>query len=426
MVIKRTWMPLVFCWLMHESRALAQTLPRGIGVINLGTRNIWADAGYYDQFGQLKSLGSRLDVEFDAASMRTGKAGASLKKLYDNIAKYDTNSGTGQGSIGDELNLGSQRGIVKPTVSVNIVGIGFGISNKVTAFAGVPFISAKNETDIEFSGTNNAAEIKAKLGDAAFDELKAGLDQASQLSKDTVLSEITEKNRYRDIRHWTYKGPGDAVVGIRTGKSATLRGGQKYALGIQAQVTLPTGPAYDPDSLTQIPLSQNTTSFGLVTDHRITWTYFAAGGEVGADYPLPYDRKQRVPEGSESVIPIERKTIVHVQPGMALKGSLYSLLGNATYRSQYRLGINQKQATQFRGSLAGDYGALGRPTFSNEVFHELELILTTVKIYKQRKFVAPFILTLKGHDSLSGKNENRQKYIELTLILLFSTPMASG
>jgi hypothetical protein len=425
LVIRRTWMPLILYWFLYEARASAETLPRGIGILNTATRYIWANEGYYDEFNELKTFNSRFDVDFEPDAMRSGKAGDKLKKLYDNIKKYDTNSGSGQTSIGDKLHLGSQRGIVKPSVNVNILGIGFGVTKKITVFGGFPFIDAKVSTDLEFVGTNNALEVKSQLGDAAFDELKAGLDEAALLSKDTILSEITEKNQYKNVSKWAYKGIGDSVIGIRTGISSRLQTGQRYDLGIQGQLTLPTGPAYDPDSLTQIQLSQQTKSIGLMTDNRITWTYFSAGAELGGDYGFPYSRQQRVPESNETLISIERKVAVNIQPGVIMKATAYSLIGNATYRSQYKIGINQRRPSTFSGSLAGNYGALGRASQSYEAFHELALILTTVKLYKQQKFIAPFILTLTGHDSFSGKNASRQRYIELALIAFFSTPMAS-
>lgn len=424
--MKRIWTALVCCWFMHEEYALAQVLPRGIGVLSLGARQVWADSGYYDENGDLKSLGSKLDVDFEPGTMRSGKAGTNLKKLYDNIKKYDTNSGSGQNSIGDKLNLGSQRGIVKPSIAAKIFGIGFGVTKNVTLFAGSSFIDAKNSTDIVFSGTNNALDIKAQLGDAAFDELKAGLDEASKLSRDTVLTLIHETNQYKDFSHWQYKGLGDSQVGFFTGLTAPIRKGQTYSLGVQGQMTLPTGPAYDPDSLTQLPLSQNTKSLGLSTDHRITWSYFAAGAELGGDYKFPYDRLQRVPEDGESLIPITRKSSVHIQPGLSTNVSLYSLFGNATYRGQYRFGLSRTYPSKYSGSLAGDYNSLGRATGSDEAYQELSMIITTVKIYKQRKFFAPFILTLTGHDSVFGRNTTLKKYLQLTLIVIFSSPMASN
>ncbi len=424
--MKRIWTALLCCWLMHEERALAQVLPRGIGVINLGARQVWADSGYYDDNGDVRTLGYKLDIDFEPSTMRSGKAGTDLKKLYDNIKKYDTNSGSGQNSIGDKLNLGSQKGIVKPSIAGKIFGIGFGVAKNLTLFAGTSFLDVKNDTDIEFSGPNNASEIKAQLGDAAFDELKAGLDEASKLSRDTVLSLIHETNQYKDISHWQYKGLGDTQVGFFTGLSRPIRRGQTYSLGVQGQLTLPTGPAYDPDSLTQIPLSQNTKSLGLSTDNRITWSYFAAGAELGGDYNFPFDRLQRVPEDGESLIPITRKTRVHIQPGPSTNASLYSLFGNATYRGQYKFGLSRIYASKFSGSMAGDYNSLGSATASNEAYQELSMIITTVKIYKQRKFFAPFILTLTGHDSVFGSNTSLKKYIQLTLIVIFSSPMAGS
>jgi hypothetical protein len=422
MWVRRNWSALFFCVLMGGERALAQTLPRGSGAVNIGGRELLS-SNLYNENGELISPSSRLDVDFNATTMRSGKAGADLKKLYENIQKYDTNSGAGQSSIGDELTLGTQKGVVKPTVHATFAGMAFGVTDKITLFWGAPFIDAAVDADIVFEGKNNASEIKAKLGDAAFDELKAGLDEASKVNRDSIFNEITEKKQYKSIKRWQYKGVGDTTLGLRTGWAFQIRRGRKYDLGLTVQLNLPTGPAFDPDSLTQLPISTGYKSVSVLTDHRITWTYVASGAELGGAYGLPFDRLQRVPVAGERLIPIERKTKVHVQPGISGKASLYGLVGNATYRGQYKIGIKQQQAHQFSGSLAGDYKSMGRPTASNELYHEASLILTTVKIYRQRKFLVPFILTLTGHDSISGVNGIAERYLELSFLTFFSTPM---
>jgi hypothetical protein len=403
--------------------AFAQNLPAGTGLIAVGGRQYVGDPVFYDQSGQASSLGAHFNSDFNSDCMSSGKCGTDLKKLYDNIKKYDTSAGSSQQSIADQLTLGSQRGTVKSDLSVKAVGLGFGLSDKITVFAIVPIIKASLDADIDIQGENNAAAIKAKLGDAAFDDLKAGLDQASHLSRASILSKITDEYQYQSIDHWEYNGIGDIAIGARTGWKYHGVLAPRYTLGLTSQMNFPTGPQYDPDSLAQMSLSRGYKSIDLLTDHRLAWKNTALGSELGGGVGIPQDTVRRVPVGDEELIAPDRKSLVHIQPGIDTKAAVYGIVGNTTYRGQYKLGVASHHADTFSGSLAGNYGGMGQKTVTNDVYQEATLIYTTTKSYKQKKSLIPLLLSLTARNSLAGLNTTTGKSFELSLMTFFSTPM---
>jgi hypothetical protein len=405
------------------SHAAAQTLPAGTGSIIIGGRQYVGDPVFFNQSGESSALASRFSSNFDSACISSGKCGTDLKKLYENIKKYDSSSGSSERSLADQLTLGSQRGTVNSKIAAKAIGLGFGITDRITIYGIIPLLDASVDADIDIEGTNNAAAIKNKLGDAAFDELKRGLDQASQFSKSSLLAKITDDYGYRSINHWEYKGIGDIAVGARTAWSVHGTNAAKFSLGLSSQINFPTGPQYDPDSLTQMTLSRGYKSLDLLSDHRVTMGKWALGGELGGGYGLRYDTVRRVPIGDEVLIDADRKNNVSVQPGMDTKGSIYGILGNSSVRGQYKLGVANHHADTFSGPIEGNYVGMGEQTATHEVYHEATLTYSSVRAYKHKISTIPFMVSLSGRDPISGQNVTSGRSFELAFIGFFSTPM---
>src|SRR5690606_33098541 len=117
------------------------------------------------------------------------------------------------------------RGDVQAEVQAHIFGLAFGFTDWLTVFGGIPYIEASVDTQLYFDGGNNADQIKSLLGDIAYDQLKAGLDQARALNATQVIGQI-EAAGYEPFDHWEHQGVGDARLGAKTG--FTRRFGRKH------------------------------------------------------------------------------------------------------------------------------------------------------------------------------------------------------
>jgi len=408
--------------LLGAQGAFAQLLPRGLGAVYLNGREYNSNTPYYDATGGSSTLSERFDMDFKGDFLGTGEAGTDLKKLYDNIKSYDNTRGFSGGSLADQLELGSQRADVKTSLSARVIGFGYGYSDKWTFLLGLPIMSASVDADINVYGNNNALAIKNKLGDAAFDELKNGLDEASRVNKSTILDKIQNDYRYKDIRHWEYTGLGDVLVGGRTGWDFANKSGPGYSLLLTTYLSLPTGPQYDPDALAQVPLSRGYYAVDVTTDHKLQWQYFNLGSEVGGALALPHKTERRVPEGQEVLVSADRKVKVAWAPGPETWVSAYGGIGTGAYQSRYKIGWNEDFPDQFNGPIAGDYETMGRDMSSREIYHEISFTLSTVDYYKSQKFFMPFILTATAHESVAGRRTLSKKYFELTFMTFFTTP----
>ena len=132
-------------------------------------------------------------MDFNAAKMASGAAGADLKRLYDELKKYDSEN-TGSKGIADQMDFGHLRGNVNSQIQAKFVGGAYGISKRWNIFVGVPFIQASVDADLAYDGQNNAQAVKNRLGNVAFQEIKDGLDKASRLSAQDAKDKIQNEN----------------------------------------------------------------------------------------------------------------------------------------------------------------------------------------------------------------------------------------
>lgn len=417
---------LIFCVgsLGFTGLAHSQILPQGIGAVYMGSRQFATGTPYFDINGKPTTLSERFDMNYSGSFLRSGKAGTDLKSLYDNIRAFEAAKGTYEPTLADDLQLGVQKAQVDINFDAKVLGFGYGLNERWTLLLGIPIMRASIAADIDVTGENNALMIRNRLGDAAFDELKDGLEKASRINRTTILSKINDEYRYKDISYWEYSGLGDILLGGRTQWNFNRVKRPNYSLLLTAYLSLPTGPKHDPDALAQIPVSRGYTALDVTTDHKFKWDLLTLGSEIGGALALPQKSTRRVPVGSEVLITPDRKVEVDWTPGPETWISAYAGVGNTEYQAQYKLGINEDHPDTFSGPIEGDYSIMGQENSSQEIYHQLNLTLSTVEMFNSKKFFMPFVITLTGHQSLGGRTTLGKRYIELTFMTFFKTPAA--
>lgn len=412
------------CFLCLSEMAQAQILPKGIGAVYVGNRQYSSGTPYFDINGKPTTLSERFDMNYTGSFLRSGKAGTDLKSLYDNIRAFEAAKGTHEPTLADDLQLGVQKAQVDVNFDAKVLGFGYGLNERWTLLLGIPIMRASIAADIDVTGNNNALMIKNRLGDAAFDELKDGLDKASRINRTTILSKIQDEYRYKDISYWEYYGFGDILIGGRTSWNFANAKRPNYSLMLTTYLSLPTGPKYDPDALAQVPVSRGFTALDITSDHKFKWDRLTLGSELGGALALPQKTVRRVPVGSEVLITPDRKVEVNWTPGPETWISAYAGVGTSTYQAQYKLGMNEDHPDTFSGPIEGDYEIMGQENSSQEIYHQLIFTLSTVELFNSNKFMMPFILTLTGHQSIGGRTTLGKRYIELTFMTFFKTPAA--
>ncbi len=409
-----------------ERQAEAQSvLPKGIGVIRFGYRQMSNPSQGYDSTGSLQNLGHPYKLEFTGNEMLKGKMGADPKELAEVLARFDSQS-TGSESLVERLNLGALDPKIDVKLSAYTFALAYGVSDAITAYLGVPLISVRTNADMSFSGPNNALEIKQELGELGFDELKAGLDRASTLSTKDIIDVIADYGYSTDLT-WTARQPGDSRLGIyleplRFFEFETT----KHESTLNLELNIPTGYRERPDRLIDATLGRGAYAlYASLEDKAYVTSLFWIYGLMGAVQTFPTTIDKRVPTSDSTFVSKSReKRLTWNQgfewEGRAGAGANFSLL-DVGVQAHYEEHLLDK----YSGSLKGDYDKLAEGSDWNLFSIETGVTLSTVNLYKTGAFAVPFLAKLVWKRPLSGLNKVYDDYIELSLTSFFSTPFSA-
>jgi len=395
-------------------------------ICQFGYRSFATQTDKFDENGNKVSLGEPFNQEFSGANLQRGAGGPELKRLADELARFDSNSNTDQ-SLLNQLNLGKMEGQVKANIDAKILALAFGATNRLTLFTGIPFVNASVDTDISFTpGSNGAPFIKQRLGELAFDELKSGLDQAAAINAETIKQSIEAKG-YAPIDHWEYSGLGDIQAGGVWGVKSRLARNLGSIFSYRMTANIPTGYEEKPDILTDVDIGSG--SFGLNNEvmekmilFRTLW--IGAAGRYG--YNFASTKTKRLPEAEEGVVAQDRTTNVSFSPGadMGADGMLGLTVG--VIKARYTLGVTTHEKDHYSGAMVGNYDKLSEGSDSYQSFHDASLILQTADLYRKKSFPIPFILELNAHIPIEARNSMDERYYMVSISSFFSTPMAQS
>ena len=413
----------LFSLMGSASQAHAQSvLPEGVGLFRFGYRSFAPQSEKYGESGHRESLGSSFDKEFSGQRLLQGDGGSDLSRLAQELQRFDGQNRSDE-SLLNQLDLGTLTGDVEAKVQAQIFGLAYGATPKLTVYGGVPLIKASVQTQLRFSGKNNASKIKQQLGGAAFQELKDGLDQAAKLSVIDIEQSI-EKKGYAPIGKWERESFGDVQVGGIYSLVNRRVGSGLFSLASDSSLSLPTGYVDDPDILTDVSFGLGTYAVTQKFIPTMQWEIFSMGGEAALGLPFPGEKQVRLPEAEEGLTEADRKTTARFQPGQS-----YSLAADLGMRwswmkSNVRWGLKGKSSDQYSGNLAGNYGKLANNSDSQQTYSELGLGADTTSLYRAKRFPIPFIVNGLMHMPLAGKNATDEKYFELSVTAFFKVPGA--
>lgn len=413
---------LIFYSLNNDFGTAQETLPKGVGLIQLGYRKIVDQEVYYNEFGDKLTLGSKLDKDFSGKNILQGAGGPLLKRLAEELRKLDIQDPTQSQTVVNQLNLGSLRGDIVGQVSARIVGIGYGITDYLTFFAGIPYVDARVTADMQLVGQNTAQQVLDYLRNAAYDELKDGLRKAAQLNINQIKQSILD-NGYQDISSWEHSGWGDLRIGLRTGFSTYLARPVRFGLGLATTLEVPTGYKDDPDILTDVPTSKGYYALTFTGEPRLKFFNIVTLG-LNGNYTKGFSTsvEKRVPEAEETITSADRKATVLISPGGNMGGAALVGVGVSVIGLEARAGFERKSRDTYTGSMTGNYRALADDSEKFENYYELGANVSTATLYQKKRFPVPFILAGTYHVATSGRNTNDNRYFEITFSTFFPTP----
>jgi hypothetical protein len=412
-------------WLIGLNAVVAsaqEVLPKGVGTYRLGYRQFSTQTERYGADGSRQPLAEPLNRDLSGPELAEGSGGADLQRLARELQKYDSFSDSND-SLLNQLNLGRMQGDVSAEIDAKILSVGYGLFDTLSIFVGIPFVSVAVDAQMEFtSGVNNAAAISSRLGELAFDELRAGLARAAAINAGTIEQEITDKG-YAPIGPWSHSGIGDIQAGSIYSLRSSSAPSNVGVLTLRTTVNVPTGYVEHPDLLTDVSTGKGYWGVhNAVTPKWILTPSLWLGGTAEYGYNFATTRVMRVPEAEEGLVNADRQVETQWNPGSDLGLKAQTGLQLGIWQASYALGLKRHLQDEFSGSLVGNYAKLSEDSASEQSYHELGVGLSTAQLYQTRRFPIPLTLEFTAHVPIAAENSMDERYFQLEIGSFFSTP----
>jgi hypothetical protein len=410
--------------ILSSGFAIAQqeTLIDSVGIYTFTFRQFAEQDQRYNSAGKLEPLGTPFNKSFNGKNLIKGVGGEELQKLADQLKRFDGVTAPADGLL-NSLKLGKLHADIKGKVDAKIFSTAFGVTDHLTLYLGVPWVSASVDTKLNFSGDNNISEIRGRVGELAFEELKSGFNRAETITTAQIKENIYSKG-YANLDHWQYNGLGDIVVGQNFGNlirfNKTLKG---YQL-LNTSLSIPTGYYDDPDVLTDVSVGKGYYQLNNRYAQRfLVLNRIWAGAEFTYGYGLPTTVEKRLPETDESLPSANRKTSVTFTPGADFDYGLLAGYNSRTWymKLEYKLAIKRHMGDKYSGSRAGNYGKLSEATDSYQFYHEPVFKLDSTKRYQNGQARLPYIFQLRAHLPITARNSSDERFYEAAISSFFAT-----
>ena len=399
-----------------EKNAFGKTfnLPKGIGIWSYGVRTYDSIQTQFDGNGYEESIGNSFKQQFNGPSLLKEGDNSELGTLAEELNKFDY-AGSGSGVISG-LDLGTFAVDVDANVSTQIIGTGFGLTDWLTVYAGFPIVDITITTNMYMTGRNTAIDLKNRLGDLSYEELKTGLDTASGLDIPMIKSALGDMG-YTGLEKWSHKGLGDIHFGFITSywyRPASNLGFISYS---KLNTTLPTGYVDDPDILTDTSIGDGYFSAEMKVGQVVSVGKYTYGGIEGAyKSNFSHTREIRKPETVTSTLaPFDNYEVMEVDPGDETEVSIYVGAKYSIFSGEYKLTDENIKADTVLSSDEDVYKILVNQSESNSFYQLLTAGISTADLYEKEKFPVPFILTVSRKSNLMGKDSIIDDYVEVEL-----------
>lgn len=297
----------------------------------------------------------------------------------------------------------------KATANVNVQGLGFGrgITNHLTVYGSLPIYHLKSNVNFYQKTPSNINEIKNNLINsnpttAIGTFVKQLTLQLPDSNESLLQSVLVNYYHYKPLGLWEK----DALGDIELGAIYRLTDLNEAGISVTTGLVLPTGTKDDPNSLQDI--SSGDGQFDLFAESNIGISYleqklkFDITGRF--TYQLGSNKELRLYTNSDT-------------PLSDVSGNIYEKLGNkldgtaAITFSPYNW-LNFTNAYLISQTGKTDYNisndvikkALETGTETKSEWLKVSVGLSTVELYKRKKFEIPFEVNLSAQQLINAKN----------------------
>ena len=391
-----------------------QVLPKGVWHPRLVFGVISEVSQLFDSRSNLFSV-SRYNMTLNSQYLK--EMSPSIKELIDNLNAFHP------GNLGDKLNLGSLKFHGGPEISYFGLALAYGLTDRWTLGAALPFIHMYGGITIESLGQNNISDIESQLlkntGDNPYSERIIPEIQNLPDDPKTVFNQKVLKERnFKSLEQIDYKGIGD----LQIFSIYNYLNKYPWRFYLTTTLNLPTGPKDDPDSFIDFPEFAQTKIL-LKTHHE-----FQASNRLLLGSSLSYSWKmsdrlvKRVPKSTLDIIPEEsRKEFLYRNLGDEVSIEAFGKFQATKFLSfDISASLSLAATDQYLGERPEyDYSILEDNTDKYWINGKLGIHFSSIPWFKSGRFPLPFIVSYNYSDILYGQNKPREVRHEASLLLFF-------
>ncbi len=388
---------------LQSAAVETQTLPVGIYSSSFRYGQINGLEQRYTETGSLMRLADYKSIEFDAKTLALLDSRADA--LIASLNRF------GAFNFGDALNMGTLQIHTKPEVRYMAPVLARGITKNWSIGLGIPVIRYVNNVKLAESFSN------IEYYRRQFSGLSSELDEALNTNLAESTQQAIQSKGYRRLENRNDQFVGD----IQLGSVYKLFEDPKQSIVHQLMVSLPTGPAYDPDDLMALNTFHKTSfenTFGYARALTSVWKIIP---HTTFKLTMPDQIEVRVPKDENDSLPDEstKETVQRIEGASAEIGiqNLVDLTDKWQVGLDYKFGT--KGEDKFTAARGQRYDLLGKNTISNWQKVSASFVYSTVKTYLSKKSFIPLNLSLNLFDTIAGRNVERQSGQEATLTLFF-------
>ncbi len=397
-----------------EALGQVAVLPRGVGLIQYSYRNMGAQVDFFNGDGKLENYSNANDQKIG------------LKSIMDKTSIGKSMGALGNNSALNELNVADIDISVEGNVNANVFAIGYGITDFLTAYIGIPYITAEVESTIAVKVNPELLELKSSVSQFLPGNLGEKFNNYKMITPERVREQLA-KEGYTLNDKWSHSGVGDIQMGFKSAFNQRLMRSVLFNMGMGLDYRHPTGYVEDPNILNDSTLSEGGEGgyAGLTTSIQPGFVFarqFYLGADLGYRMNFSTTLDKRVPVAEEALPEQNRLTQVDIDPGSTKIARLNSKYMIDKFFAGYYLGYTGHERDDMSGPIAGNYDFLEAKTERWQVYQGMQLGMQTVKAYESKQFPIPLELTLGYHFTSSGINANNDSYYSLTMTTFFPTP----
>lgn len=385
-----------------------KTLPKGVRLI-MGKHVESSINSSYNNSQKESPYSYELDIDISM-----------LEKIDEDTIKDALNLFKPYENAYESINFGTHKIEAQAKVSVDAYAFGFGITNNITAYIGVPIYRADVNVNYKKIKSNNNKEVAALLqneyGDNWAQTLGNIVENFYDIDAPTIQSAIVNGLGYEQLGKWSGSGLGDIEAGAMFNVSRKKDYGFLLTLG----TIIPTGYVDDPDIIQDIGFGDG--QWDLFVEFgggRVFSKYITLNSYARYTHQLASKKDLRTPY-SESVTLSDHKNSYNEKLGdkIILETNL-EVSPTEWLTLKPALIYNYTQQAKYESSNKVANKILALNSESNSTNLKLLAQFSTVSFYKQKKFLLPAEFNIAYNKMVDGKNTPKVDTVEFEFRMYF-------